>query len=25
EKAKLADFTMQMGKLNEQRSSIESL
>ena len=25
EKAKLADFTMQMGKLYEQRSSIESL
>jgi valyl-tRNA synthetase len=25
EKAKLADFTMQMGKLHEQRSSIESL
>jgi valyl-tRNA synthetase len=25
EKAKLADFTMQMSKLNEQRSSIESL
>ncbi|MBU3004677.1 valine--tRNA ligase [Paraglaciecola arctica] len=25
EKAKLADFTMQMGKLREQRSSIESL
>jgi valyl-tRNA synthetase len=25
EKAKLADFTMQMGKLQEQRSSIESL
>jgi valyl-tRNA synthetase len=25
EKAKLVDFTMQMGKLNEQRSSIESL
>ena len=25
EKAKLADFTMQMGKLNEQRSSIESI
>ena len=25
EKAKLADFTMQMGKLHEQRSTIESL
>jgi valyl-tRNA synthetase len=25
EKAKLADFTMQMGKLREQQSSIESL
>ncbi len=25
EKAKLAEFTMQMGKLHEQRSSIESI
>jgi len=25
EKAKLADFTMQMGKLHEQRSTIASL
>jgi valyl-tRNA synthetase len=25
EQAKLADFTMQMGKLHEQRSSIESI
>jgi valyl-tRNA synthetase len=25
EKAKLADFTMQMGKLREQRSSIECI
>jgi valyl-tRNA synthetase len=25
EKAKLADFTMQMGKLHGQRSSIESI